>query len=202
MITVARQPRLLQARPRGSRSFFSAEHGVGEVALRDGDPGKAGAGASRVGRGEGRRARRSAFVSWARPNVGKSSLSNRLIKSDRLIVNHEPGTTRDRHRGAVRIRGSRRQVFIRSADRHRRASRPPQNSPPRSNISPACARLTPSSRTDVVFLGAGCDRGRDPAGQSHSPARSSRSRSRLVIVVNKWDKVHDALPTTGGRGRL
>lgn len=70
----------------------SAEHGRGESLLRE-------AIAQRLGppvestEPPGERRIRMAFV--GRPNVGKSSLCNRLLQADRLVVSEVPGTTRD-----------------------------------------------------------------------------------------------------------
>jgi tRNA modification GTPase len=46
-----------------------------------------------------------------RPNVGKSSLLNRLLDEDRAIVHHEPGTTRDVVEGFLEIGGVGFQLF-------------------------------------------------------------------------------------------
>ncbi|HCU24822.1 MAG TPA: tRNA uridine-5-carboxymethylaminomethyl(34) synthesis GTPase MnmE [Deltaproteobacteria bacterium] len=46
-----------------------------------------------------------------RPNVGKSSLLNRLLNEERAIVHHEAGTTRDIVEGTVEWEGIRFQLF-------------------------------------------------------------------------------------------
>src|SRR5262249_9771424 len=75
----------------GEPFFISAEHGNGEAELRTAILEKLGPEPSPTPLdGE-----RLAICFVGRPNVGKSSLSNRLLKSDRLIVSEVPGTTRD-----------------------------------------------------------------------------------------------------------
>jgi GTP-binding protein len=78
----------------GDPVLVSAEHGRGESELRDAirrelgqtekrDPGSYG------------EVRRISLCIIGRPNVGKSSLSNRLLRADRMIVSDVPGTTRE-----------------------------------------------------------------------------------------------------------
>jgi GTPase len=54
------------------------------------------------------------FALVGRPNVGKSSLFNRLVKQERAVVHEEPGTTRDALDSVVRI-GDRDLRFIDTA---------------------------------------------------------------------------------------
>ena len=43
------------------------------------------------------------IVLVGRPNVGKSTLFNRLVRSDKAIVNNKPGVTRDRKYGRASL---------------------------------------------------------------------------------------------------
>lgn len=75
----------------GEPVFISAEHGNGEAELRNAILDKLGP----VPEAAEGAPERLTICFVGRPNVGKSSLSNRLLKSDRLIVSDVPGTTRD-----------------------------------------------------------------------------------------------------------
>ena len=124
-----------------------------------------------------------------RPNVGKSSLCNRLLSADRLIVHEVPGTTRD----SVEIdldyttengeNGSFR--LIDTAGVRRRAG----TRTPVEYFSSLRSRDA-VQRADVVFLvldaRAGVTR-QDKllAGQAMDAGKA------LAVVVNKWDLVHD-----------
>ncbi|MEX2381511.1 MAG: ribosome biogenesis GTPase Der [Opitutales bacterium] len=73
----------------------SAEHGRGEGELRERIAERLGPRPPEDKIKDPDAAARIRICFLGRPNVGKSSLGNRLLKSDRLIVTDTPGTTRD-----------------------------------------------------------------------------------------------------------
>jgi GTP-binding protein len=117
-----------------------------------------------------------------RPNVGKSSLLNRLIGSERAIVADEPGTTRDSTDTWLTVGG--RDVALIDTAGLRRAGRR------RDRIERGSAYMAVRSieRADVVLLLLDVTEG--VTDQDAKVARLALDRGRpLVLVCNKWDAV-------------
>ncbi len=132
-----------------------------------------------------------------RPNVGKSSLANRLLSSDRLIVNE-----RRRH------------------DPRRRSSCPSSSRAATSRLHPfrlidtagikAATKLASSveyfarlrsldamQRSDVVFLVLDAIDGVTQQDKAIA-GEAVKERKPIAIIVNKWDLVHEAFRRDGG----
>jgi GTP-binding protein len=123
-----------------------------------------------------------AFV--GRPNVGKSSLVNRLLREERMMVNAMPGTTRDTVDAVLRWR--KRQLRIVDTAGMRRHGRVAAGGMVEA-VSVVQAKRG-MERADVVVVvvdaveGAG-DREGAIAGEAE------QAGCGIVIAVNKWDLV-------------
>lgn len=119
-----------------------------------------------------------------RPNVGKSSLVNRLVREERVLVSEMPGTTRDTV--DVLLTWHRRKLRIVDTAGMRRPGRVAASGLVES-VSVVQAKRA-IARADVVVLvvdaleGAG-DREGAIAGQAEEAGCG------IVIAVNKWDLV-------------
>lgn len=119
-----------------------------------------------------------------RPNVGKSSLVNRLVGKDRMVVDTAAGTTRDAVDVTLR-RGEETYVLIDTAGL-RRASRVHE---PVEYYSVTRA-LKAVSRAELVLLVV--DVSREPAQQDARLASiAAEERRGIVVVFNKWDLVEN-----------
>jgi GTP-binding protein len=117
-----------------------------------------------------------------RPNVGKSSLFNRLVGDERSIVHDVPGTTRDTVDTIAELGGTRYR-FVDTAGLRRRA---------RDAKGPEYYGLVRSMRaideSDLVLIVIDAKEG--PAEQDQKIAsRVAESGRAAVIVLNKWDLV-------------
>lgn len=121
------------------------------------------------------------FALVGRPNVGKSSLFNRLVRQERAVVHEEAGTTRDAIDSVIRIEGRavrfvdtaglRRQVKTRGIEYYGllRAERAVE-------------------RADVALLVL--DAGGGVTGEDRRiAARVAAAGRGLVVALNKWDLV-------------
>ncbi len=119
-----------------------------------------------------------------RPNVGKSTLVNRLIGEERVIANDQPGTTRD----SILVpfeRDGRRFTLIDTAGVRRRAR--VEDTIERASVAKTLQAI---DEAHVVILVL--DAHETVAEQDASVLGIALERGRaLIIAVNKWDGIAD-----------
>ncbi|MCH7824907.1 MAG: ribosome biogenesis GTPase Der [Acidobacteria bacterium] len=125
---------------------------------------------------------RVAFV--GRPNVGKSSLVNTLLGSERVIVNDQPGTTRDPIDTLLESNG-RRYVLVDTAGIRKRARI--DTHAEIASVAMARRRMT---QADIALLVIDADEGVTHQ-DLHVAADANRMGCGLIVVVNKWDLVDE-----------
>ena len=128
-------------------------------------------------------------VLLGRPNVGKSTLFNRLIRSNRAITHDRPGVTRDRMEGVVRSRG-REDFFLVDTggvtlDEHARIEQGPEGI--RGFEAAILAQARDAVReSDLLCLVVDARDGLTPFDR-HLADFLRRLGKPLLVVVNKVD---------------
>jgi GTP-binding protein len=117
-----------------------------------------------------------------RPNVGKSSLLNALVGSERAVVSEIPGTTRDSIDTLVEFQG-RRAVLIDTAGIRRRGR-------VEAGIEKYALLRTAHAleRADVAILMTDATEG-VTAQDVHIAGYALEAKVGLVLAVNKWDVI-------------
>jgi GTPase len=131
-----------------------------------------------------------------RPNVGKSSLSNRLLKSDRLIVSDVPGTTRDAIELPFEFKGRNGKMYpFRLIDTAGIKAATKVASP--VEYFSRLRSLDAIKRTDVVFMVLDAMEGVTQQDKAIA-GEVIKEGKPIVVVVNKWDLVHQAFKKPEG----
>lgn len=117
-----------------------------------------------------------------KPNAGKSTLINRMLGEDRLIVSNIPGTTRDAIDSTV-VYNDLEYTFIDTAG-IRRKKKIYENIEKYSIIRAVAA----VDRADVILLVIDAEQGVSEQDQKIASIIQNRYKP-CVIIVNKWDAV-------------
>jgi len=180
--TPAREPLLHDFHALGIEPLLpvSAAHGRGVADLLD-----ALAAALPEGTPEASEARGTRLALIGRPNVGKSSLLNRLLGAERAIVAPEPGTTRDAIDTPLVVAG-RPYVLIDTAGIRRRGKvREPLE---RHGAVRALGTL---ARADLVLVVLDAAEGMTDQ-DARLLGRAWQAGRGVVLLANKWDLVPPA----------
>jgi GTP-binding protein len=123
-----------------------------------------------------------------RPNVGKSSLINRILGQRRLLVDNAPGTTRDAIDSVVRV-NTRSYTLIDTAGM--RKFRQISESLEKAAVTMSLRRI---ERCDVAVLLLDAVAGVG-AQDTHIAASIERRGKACIIALNKWDVVEKTSQT-------
>lgn len=174
----------------------SAEHGRGEGELREAIIEALGPAPEESTAGAKTAADPLCICFIGRPNVGKSSLSNRLLKSDRLIVSDVPGTTRDAIELPFEFEGRNGKLYpFRLIDTAGIKAATKLASP--VEYFSRLRSLDAIKNTDVVFLVLDALEGVTQQDKAIA-GEAIKEGKPIVIVVNKWDLVQKAFKERGG----
>jgi GTPase len=169
----------------------SAEHGRGESDLRAAILAVLGPGDAPEASGRTRTADDPlCFCFVGRPNVGKSSLGNRLLESERLIVSPVAGTTRDSVEVPFEFKGRNGKMYpFRLIDTAGIKAATKLASP--VEYFSRLRSLDAIQKADVVFLLLDAMEGVTQQDKSIA-GEAVKEKKPIVVVVNKWDLVRKA----------
>ena len=170
----------------GEPFYISAEHGNGEAELRTAVLEKLGP----VVEPSAEEKERLNICFVGRPNVGKSSLSNRVMKSERLIVSDVAGTTRDAVELSFVFRTKEGKLWpFKLIDTAGIRTKTKLSSS--VEYFSRLRSLEAIYQSDVAFMVLDAMDG--VTGQDKAIAGEIvKAQKPIVIVVNKWDLVHEA----------
>jgi GTP-binding protein len=181
---------------------ISAEHGTGVAELLDAIVARLGARASRLGTRENAEESTSSesrvpspdraettVAIVGRPNVGKSSLVNRLLHAERVLVSDMPGTTRDAIDAS--LTWHRRRFRIVDTAGMRRPGRVSRGGAVEMVSVTAAKRAIGDADVVVLVVDASSGAAEQDAAIGGEADRAGRG---VVIVANKWDLVKDRGP--------
>ncbi len=165
---------------------ISAEHGHGVAELLDAITDHLGTDrgqrASRIASPESREEQETRVAIVGRPNVGKSSLVNRLLREQRVLVSDVPGTTRDAI--DVPLTWHRRRFRIVDTAGMRRPGRVGRG----GTVEVVSVALAKEAIADADVVVLVLDAGAGAADQDAAiGGEADRAGRGIVIVANKWD---------------